>query len=263
MFQKSSLKLFGEENVTGFNIKTFIKALDHILGGGISSGILTEFCGAPGTGKTHMCLQMCLHAQLTNKKGRVGKAIFIDTSQGFNPHIIREMAAYTSEKLMSGIDGVTITVEEFLSNIEYLFCNTIEAIKQAINVIKEKVEKGENIKLIVVDSFTYIFRNFNGPSYLRLRLVYELLTELQILADKNELAVILTNQFSSKVTDCNNLILYPALGEAYAHKIGQRLIFEKGIIQRRIFLHKTLYGSSAIIPFLINQSGVRSINTYN
>ena len=36
------------------NITTFSEHVDEILGGGVPLGKITEFCGAPGIGKTQM-----------------------------------------------------------------------------------------------------------------------------------------------------------------------------------------------------------------
>lgn len=34
------------------HIMTLIQELDHVLNGGIASGLVTELCGSPGMGKT-------------------------------------------------------------------------------------------------------------------------------------------------------------------------------------------------------------------
>jgi RecA/RadA recombinase len=61
--------------------------LDDLLGGGgIESGALTQFYGAPGSGKTQLCYTMC--AMLPSEF----KAIYIDTEGTFRPERIESIA---------------------------------------------------------------------------------------------------------------------------------------------------------------------------
>lgn len=50
---KSALDLYQEECTFG-KILTLHKELDNILGGGIPTRLITEFCGEPGSGKTQL-----------------------------------------------------------------------------------------------------------------------------------------------------------------------------------------------------------------
>lgn len=49
----SALELLKAEQLRG-HIVTFCARVDSMLGGGVSLGKITEFCGAPGTGKTQL-----------------------------------------------------------------------------------------------------------------------------------------------------------------------------------------------------------------
>ena len=49
----SALELLQQEGVEG-SIVTFSAGIDEMLGGGVALGKVTEFCGAPGLGKTQI-----------------------------------------------------------------------------------------------------------------------------------------------------------------------------------------------------------------
>lgn len=50
---RSALDMYQEECISG-TIFTSSKELDEALGGGIPVGLITEFCGEPGCGKTQV-----------------------------------------------------------------------------------------------------------------------------------------------------------------------------------------------------------------
>lgn len=49
----TALDILHEER-SAHSIVTFSAAVDEMLGGGVPLGKITEFCGAPGSGKTQM-----------------------------------------------------------------------------------------------------------------------------------------------------------------------------------------------------------------
>lgn len=64
-------------------LRTLVDPLDHVLGGGIRSGCITEIVGPAGLGKTQFCLCMCVLGCLDrlDEKGRV---LYIDTEKKFS-----------------------------------------------------------------------------------------------------------------------------------------------------------------------------------
>jgi DNA repair protein RadA len=56
------------------------------LGGGIETGVITQFYGAPGSGKTQLCYTLCV--ALASHYG----AIYIDTESSFRPERINGIA---------------------------------------------------------------------------------------------------------------------------------------------------------------------------
>lgn len=53
MFKTTCFEIWRQEKEM-HRIITLCKKLDDNLGGGIAAGLITEFCGGPGCGKTQM-----------------------------------------------------------------------------------------------------------------------------------------------------------------------------------------------------------------
>ncbi|GLH16407.1 DNA repair protein RAD51-like protein 3 [Gryllus bimaculatus] len=64
-------------------IETFCRSLDEYMDGGVPLQRITEFSGAPGSGKTQI-LQLCVDVQIPRAFcGLEGQAVFVDTCSGF------------------------------------------------------------------------------------------------------------------------------------------------------------------------------------
>lgn len=59
---------------------------NNLRSGGIETGAVTQFYGAPVSGKTQLCYTMCMMLPSQNK------AIHIDTENTFNPERIESIA---------------------------------------------------------------------------------------------------------------------------------------------------------------------------
>lgn len=59
----SALQRLQEEQALP-SIITFSESLDNMLGGGVPLCKITEFCGAPGVGKTQIWYAFCLHQMM-------------------------------------------------------------------------------------------------------------------------------------------------------------------------------------------------------
>jgi DNA repair protein RadB len=66
--------------------KLYLPEPMHSLLGGIDHGALTNFYGAPGTGKTNLCLMLSIECI---KNG--GKVIYVDTEGGFSPERVAQL----------------------------------------------------------------------------------------------------------------------------------------------------------------------------
>ena len=207
-------------------ISTNSKSLDELIGGGIETNAITEVYGKFASGKTQLGFQLSVNAQLPKDKGGLdGNVLFIDTEGTFRPERIEAIALNKEldpEKTLRNIYVVrAITTDQQVLTVE-----------RADKLITEK-----NIKLIVVDSLTALFRSeFVGRGALgeRQQKLNSHIHRLQQLSDKFNIAIYVTNQ----VMD-NPGILFgdpttPIGGNVLAHAATTRLYFRKSKEDKRI-----------------------------
>ncbi len=215
-----------EKRKTIGRITTASEDFDELIGGGVETNGITETYGRFASGKTQIGFQLAVDVQLPREKGGLeGTTLFIDTESTFRPERIEEIA-----KRM-GLDP-----KKALSNIFVISAHTTDeqtlALERAEKLIQEK-----NVKLIIVDSLTALFRSeYVGRGALgeRQQKLNMHLHRLQRLADKYDLAVYVTNQ----VMD-NPAILFgdpttPIGGNILAHAATTMLYLRKSKEEKRI-----------------------------
>lgn len=108
-------------------IITFCGELDEMLGGGVVSGEVTEFCGAPGIGKTQMGMQLAVDAFLpTAFGGPGGHAVYIDTEGSFMVDRVGDIAkAFVSHicKMARMRGDPALSAAADLLTVDYIFGN--------------------------------------------------------------------------------------------------------------------------------------------
>lgn len=171
-------------------IITGSKALDQLLGGGIETGSTYEFHGGFGSGKSQVGHQLAVNVQLEPDKGGIAAGcLYIDTEGTFRPERIEQMAKAL------GLDP-SKTLQNIMVARAYNSDHQCLLVEKAAELIREK-----NIKLIVVDSVTSLFRaDFTGRGELaaRQQKLNRHLHALQRLADVYNVAVYLTNQVMAR-----------------------------------------------------------------
>ncbi len=207
-------------------ISTGADSLNDLIGGGVEACAITEAYGKFASGKTQLGFQLTVDAQLPVGKGGLGGSVlFIDCEGTFRPERIESIAK------AAGLDP-----EQVLENIYVVRATTTD--QQVLTLEKaDKLIVEKNIKLIVVDSITALFRSeFLGRGALgeRQQKLNQHIHRLQTLADKYDLAVYITNQ----VMD-NPGILFgdpttPIGGNVLAHAATTRLYMKKSKEEKRI-----------------------------
>lgn len=217
--------IFEKRKVMG-KVTTGSKELDELIGGGVETNGITEAYGKFSSGKSQLAFQLAVNVQLPKKDGGMeGAALFIDTEGTFRPERIAAMAK------SAGIDE-----RKILENIIVVRATTTD--QQVLTAERaDKLIQEKNIKLIIVDSMTSLFRaEFLGRGALgeRQQKLNGHIHRLQTLADKYNLAVYITNQ----VMD-NPGILFgdpttPIGGNVLAHAATTRLYLRKSKEEKRI-----------------------------
>ncbi len=158
-------------------LPTGCNSLDSLLGGGIESGVITEFFGEGGTGKTNICLQLAKNTALKDKK-----SIYIDT-EGVSIERLEQIAGEEAEKVMN--------------NTLFYRAHSFSEQKKFIDNSSKLISDSEgDIDLVMVDSFTIFYRalrNKDGEKNLSPRLGRQLV-HLMRIARKEDIPVVITTQ---------------------------------------------------------------------
>ena len=158
-------------------LSTGCNSLDSLLGGGIESGVITEFYGKGGSGKSNICLQLVKNAALKGKK-----SIFIDT-EGVSIERLEQISEGRSEEVMKNT----------LFFRPHSFEKQADCIKKSSRLVSDS---GGKINLVIVDSFTVFYRallNKEGEEDISSRLGRQLV-DLMKIARKQKIPVVVTTQ---------------------------------------------------------------------
>ncbi|KAL2460812.1 DNA repair protein [Abeliophyllum distichum] len=196
------------EEESSVRITTSCSDLDDILGGGINCKEVTEVGGVPGIGKTQLGIQLAINVQIPADYGGLeGKAVYIDTEGSFMVEralqiaeaCVEDMQEYNSF-LRKDVRACQIRKEpkDFLDNIFYFrICSYTEQIA-VVNYLEKFISEHKDVKVVVIDSITFHFRQDFEDMALRTRLLGGMALKLMKLAKKFNLAVVLLNQVTTK-----------------------------------------------------------------
>jgi DNA repair protein RadA len=223
-FEKASVVLERRQKLG--RISTGSKNFDKLLDGGIETQSITETHGAFSSGKSQLGFQLAVNVQLSREKGGLnGGCLFIDCENTFRPERINQIA-----------DSVGLNPKEALENIHvaraYNSDHQIVLVEKAGEIIREK-----NIKLLVVDSVTSLFRSDylgRGELATRQQKLNRHLHTLQRLAEVYNLAVYVTNQVMARPDILFGDPTTPIGGHILAHQAGTRLYLRKSKGDTRI-----------------------------
>lgn len=241
-------------------LSTSCSALDDILGGGIAISKVTELCGCPGSGKTQLCLQLCANVTIPERFGGLnGEALYIDTEGSFIIQRLAQMANSVIKKCRKKeVDLNDFTIEKILKSIYYYPCKSYTEVIARINLLHEFLEKHKEVRLIIVDSITFHFRyGFEGSYALRTRLLNGIMQVLVKVAHDYKLAVVLTNQMTTKIDPNGGSHLIPALGESWGHACTVRLILSWTEGKRQAYLLKSPTMPETSVFYRIHEDGIK------
>uniref|UniRef100_A0A8V8TML3 DNA repair protein RAD51 homolog 3 n=1 Tax=Homo sapiens TaxID=9606 RepID=A0A8V8TML3_HUMAN len=195
----------------------------------------TEICGAPGVGKTQLCMQLAVDVQIPECFGGVaGEAVFIDTEGSFMVDRVVDLATaciqhlqliaekHKGEEHRKALEDFTL--DNILSHIYYFRCRDYTELLAQVYLLPDFLSEHSKVRLVIVDGIAFPFRHDLDDLSLRTRLLNGLAQQMISLANNHRLAVILTNQMTTKI-DRNQALLVPALGESWGHAATIRLIF--------------------------------------
>ncbi len=207
-------------------ISTGSKDLDEMIGGGIETDAVTEVYGRFASGKTQVGFQLAVNVQLPKKEGGLGgNALFIDTEGTFRPERIVSIAKNAGLDPDKTLDNVVVVRVQ----------NTDQQVLTADRA--DKLIQEKNIKLIIVDSLTSLFRaEFLGRGALneRQQKLNSHIHRLALLANKYNLAVYITNQVMDNPGMLFGDPTTPIGGNVLAHAATTMLYLRKSKEDKRI-----------------------------
>eukprot|EP00456_Euglypha_rotunda_P028779 TRINITY_DN22693_c0_g1_i13.p1 TRINITY_DN22693_c0_g1~~TRINITY_DN22693_c0_g1_i13.p1 ORF type:complete len:296 (-),score=37.65 TRINITY_DN22693_c0_g1_i13:276-1163(-) len=235
------------------HLTTGSKELDKLLGGGIETGSITELFGEFRTGKTQLCMTLCVTCQLSLEQGGgEGKALYIDTEGTFRP-----------KRLISIAQKYGLNPQDVLDNVAYARAyNTDHQSKLLVQAAAMLAES--RYALLVVDSATALYRtDYSGRGELSARQMHlaRFLRSLLRVADEFGVAVIITNQVVATVDGSAGMFnanpQKPIGGNIMAHASTTRLSLRKGRGKTRVC---KVYDSPCLpeaeAMFTINEDGI-------
>ncbi|KAK9076446.1 hypothetical protein SSX86_004780 [Deinandra increscens subsp. villosa] len=270
---QSAWDMLQEEETTRVHITTSCADLDSILGGGISCKEVTEIGGVPGIGKTQLGIQLAVNVQIPYDYGGVGgKAIYIDTEGSFMAEralqiaeaCSHDMAEYSRlyHKGPQACEVKTMQPKDFLENILYFrVCSYTEQIALT-NYLDEFIKDHKDVKVVIIDSITFHFRQDFDDMALRTRVLGGIALNLMKLAKKFGVAVVLLNQVTTKYSD-GSFHLALALGDSWSHASTNRIILHWNGDERYAYIDKSPSLRSASAPYSVTPKGIRNSSSNN
>lgn len=209
-------------------ITTGSSELDKLLGGGVESNSITELFGEFRTGKTQLCLTLCVTCQLPLENGGgQGKALFIDTEGTFRPERLKEIA------IRFGLNP-----DDVLENIVFARAHNSDHQDQLLLQATAMMAE-DHFALIVVDSATNLYRtDFSGRGELSARQMKlaQFMRSLSNIAEQFGVAVVITNQVVAMVDGMTAFgpTSKPIGGNIIAHASTTRISLRKGRGESRV-----------------------------
>ena len=170
-------------------VTTGCDELNHLFGGGIESGAITEFAGEFRTGKTQLCLTLCVTSFLPRAiGGGEGRAMFLDTEGTFRPERLGPIAARFELDHDFVMENV---LHQRVLNCDHLD----ECLQEAAAVLAD--DSDGPFRVLIVDSIIALYRQeFPGRGELseRQQRIGKVMQDLKSLSEVFNLAVILSKR---------------------------------------------------------------------
>jgi DNA repair protein RadA len=229
------------------------KVVDRLLDGGLETQTITEFYGEYGTGKSQICHQLCVNVQLPPERGGLGgAALYIDTENTFRTERIVQMSKHLG-----------LEPEQIAKNIIYAEAYTSDHQMFLLDNADEVI-KANNVKLIIVDSLTALFRS----EYLGREMVAPRQQKLNMHMHK---LIRLARAFNAVAVVTNQVMAKPGVffGDAI-HPIGGHIVGHTS--HTRFYLRRAAHGpvwiarlvSSPYLPegeeiFKVTENGIEDV----
>ncbi|XP_005240524.2 DNA repair protein RAD51 homolog 4 [Falco peregrinus] len=216
-FPANGADLYEELKSSTAILPTGSPSLDQLLDSGLYTGEVTELMGAPGSGKTQVCLGIAVSVSLGLKQ----HVLFLDSTGGFTASRVYQMLRAQTEDEEEQLEALQrIQVVRVFDIYEVL--SALQELRDHLS--QQVVSSMGPVKVVVIDSVSsVIYPLLGGKQSEGLAIMMQLARELKTLAREFSLAVVVTNQVTR---DSSTSQLKPALGRSWSFVPSTRVLLE-------------------------------------
>jgi DNA repair protein RadA len=265
-------------------LRTGCVALDTLLGGGLECKSITEFFGENGSGKTQTSHTLAIMAQRPLEEGGLYDGgnpvvvLYIDTENTCRPErflqiaIAKGFVPESANELVNKLkQGGELTKEDAKEHPEAARMLSNIIIQKATNAADQFVKvnnasqliRAINIKLIIVDSATALFRSDflgRGNTKTKFDLLNEMVHTLQRIAENYVIPIVFINQIyhsvDPKMGEDPDI---PYGGNIVGHAIPYRIKLFKSGKKHGAKIHKSPYQANDDVRFYVSEAGLVDI----
>ncbi|NXT89175.1 RA51D protein, partial [Anhinga rufa] len=230
-FPANGADLYEELKSSTAILPTGNQSLDQLLDSGLYTGEVTELMGAPGSGKTQVCLGIAASVSLGLKQ----HVLFLDSTGGFTAsrlyQILQGRAEDKEEQASSPGAGpstctkITLALQRIQVVRVFDIYEMLKALQELRDGLSQQVVSSMGpLKIVVIDSVSaVIYPLLGGKQSEGLAIMMQLARELKTLAREFSLAIVVTNQVTR---DSSTGSLKPALGRSWSFVPSTRVLLE-------------------------------------
>ena len=146
-----------------------------------------------------------------------------------------------------------------MQNVLYAHIDDVKELLEKIDLIEKMViDPQQNVKLIIIDSFSFLLRTSAEDQLDRINVMGTILTRLLELIQTQNIALVITNDLTTKIYDDNESKLWPSLGNHFGQRMNQRILLsrnrEEGFFE--FFPFKTFFNEPEHVKFVVEKGGI-------
>ncbi|XP_068766104.1 DNA repair protein RAD51 homolog 4 isoform X2 [Struthio camelus] len=216
-FPANGADLYEELKSSTAILSTGIASLDKLLDSGLYTGEVTELMGAPGSGKTQVCLSIAASVSLGLKQ----HVLFLDSTGGFTASRLYQMLRARAEEEEEQLEALQrVQVARVFDVYEML--GALQELRDSLS--QQVMSSMGPLKVVLIDSISaVIYPLLGGKQSEGLALMMQLARELKTLAREFSLTIVMTNQVTR---DSSTGPLKPALGRSWSFVPSTRVLLE-------------------------------------
>ena len=264
-------------------LSTGSPCLDSVLGGGILYPGLVEVAGESGAGKTQLCLQLAISAQLPLELNGIGSdrsIAYICTEDHFPSTRFKELIETRAAQLHKHkyVRAEKTLFEEFSDRVYIEKTDTSSGLEHYLSRWIPKLASEKNLGLVIVDSVAGALRDefIVNSTTLRTETLWRIAKLLRSISFKYNIPVVCINQVTANID--NNDLTSKGPNKAALGLIWSNVVNERYVLCKREVLKFDLNGSecststerlfsielsshlqNTIVSYIINTKGIKLV----